>query len=218
MVLRDILLPPDDNIEQPSENLQFDLTVLEAIQATRCLRGWPEVAKCGNLHLAWEYAQDPHNHKCFINMLRVSPHVFDFILTLIKDHPVFFNNSHVLQTPVDVQLAITLYHMGRFGNGASLEDIAWTAGCSEGSVEEFTDHCFGAIESLHDMFVRPLTDEKKEKEKEWMDQQLGFKGLWREGYLMYDGTIIVVYAKPGLNGDAYYNHKANYGLNAQVSH
>jgi len=34
MVLRDILLPPDDDIEQPSENLQFDLTVLEAIRAT----------------------------------------------------------------------------------------------------------------------------------------------------------------------------------------
>jgi len=59
MVLRDILLPPDDDIEQPSENLQFDLTVLEAIQATRYLHGRPEVAKCGNLHLAWEYAQDP---------------------------------------------------------------------------------------------------------------------------------------------------------------
>jgi len=147
MVLRDILLPPDDNIEQPSENLQFDLTVLEAIRATRYLRGQPEVAKCSNLHLAWEYAQDPHDHKRFINMLRVSPHLFNFILTLIKDHPVFFNNSHVPQMPVDVQLAITLYRMGRFGNGASLEDIAWTAGCSEGSVEEFTDCCFEAMES-----------------------------------------------------------------------
>jgi len=96
MVLRDILLPPDDDIEQPSENLQFDLTVLEAIRATRYLCGQPEVAKCGNLHLAWEYAQDPHDHKRFINMLWVSPHVFNFILTLIKDHPVFFNRLRSL--------------------------------------------------------------------------------------------------------------------------
>jgi len=50
MVLRDIPLPPDDNIEQPSKNLQFDLTVLEAIRATRYLCGQPKVAKCGNLH------------------------------------------------------------------------------------------------------------------------------------------------------------------------
>ena len=33
---------------------------------------------------------------------------------------------------------------------------------------------------------------------------------------MYDGTIVVLYKKPGLNGDAYYMRKANYGLNAQV--
>ena len=33
---------------------------------------------------------------------------------------------------------------------------------------------------------------------------------------MYDGTIVVLYAKPGLNGDAYFTRKANYGLNLQV--
>ena len=33
---------------------------------------------------------------------------------------------------------------------------------------------------------------------------------------MYDGTIVVLHAKPGLNGDAYYTRKANYGLNLQV--
>ena len=108
--------------------------------------------------------------------------------------------------------------MGHFGNGASLEDVACMAGCSEGAVKNYTDRCFKAIESLHDIFVRCLTDEEKEKEKKWMDKHLGFQGLWREGYLMYDGTIVVLYAKPGLNGDAYYTWKANYGLNVQVSH
>ena len=33
---------------------------------------------------------------------------------------------------------------------------------------------------------------------------------------MYDGTIVVLYAKPGLNGDAYFIRKSNYGLNLQV--
>ena len=49
-----------------------------------------------------------------------------------------------------------------------------------------------------------------------MDEHLGFRGTWREGWLMYDGTIVVLYKKPGLNGDAYYTRKGNYGLNAQV--
>jgi hypothetical protein len=73
-----------------------------------------------------------------------------------------------------------LYRLGRYGNGASLEDIARVAGFSEGSVEAFTDRVFTAIEDLHDLFVRPLTPEEKEAEKVWMDNHLGFKGLWRE--------------------------------------
>ena len=149
-------------------------------------------------------------------MLRVSPLVFNVILELIKDNPVFANNSNVPQTPVDVQLAVTLYRLGHYGNAASLEDVARLAGVSSGSVEAFTYRCFDVIQALHNMFVQPLTPEEKEREKEWMDQHLEFKGLWREGWIMYDGTIVVLYAKPGRDGDAYYTRKANYGLNVQV--
>ncbi|KAG5650825.1 hypothetical protein H0H81_010887 [Sphagnurus paluster] len=148
------------------------------------------VPKAGNLHLAWEYAKNPAHHDMFIQMLCVSPVVFMVILKLIKDHPIFMNNSNVPQTPVNYQLAVTLYCMGRFGNTACLADIAREAGISEGSVEIFTNCCFTAIESLHDMFIQPLTPEEKEKEKRWMDEHVGFKGLWREGCIMYNGTII----------------------------
>jgi len=107
--------------------------------------------------------------------------------------------------------------MGRYGNGASVQDIARIAGCSEGAVELYTDRCLKAIESLHDLFVRRLTSAEKEKEKKWMDEHLCFKGMWREGWVMYDGTIVVLYKRPSLNGDAYYTRKANYGLNVQVN-
>ncbi|KIL53860.1 hypothetical protein M378DRAFT_1068376 [Amanita muscaria Koide BX008] len=33
---------------------------------------------------------------------------------------------------------------------------------------------------------------------------------------MYDGTIVVLYARPAMDGDAYYTRKCNYGLNLQV--
>ena len=45
---------------------------------------------------------------------------------------------------------------------------------------------------------------------------MGFRGTWQDGWVMYDGTIVVLYARPGLDGDAYYTHKSNYGLNLQV--
>jgi len=138
------------------------------------------------------------------------------ILDLIEDHPVFRNDTNLGQTPVEQQLAVTLFRMGRYGNGASVEDIARAAGCSEGSVENYTNRCFEAILSLHGQFVRKLTQAEKEIEKEWMDDRLGFRGTWRDGWVMYDGTIVVLYRKPGQNGDAYYTRKANYGLNVQV--
>ena len=65
--------------------------------------------------------------------------------------------------------------------------------------------------------MRPLTADEKEVEKRWIDTHMGFEGLWREGWVMYDGTIVVLYARPGLDGDAYYTRKSNYGLNLQVS-
>ncbi|KAF8233040.1 hypothetical protein L208DRAFT_910338 [Tricholoma matsutake] len=94
--------------------------------------------------------------------------------------------------------------MGRYGNGTNVEDIACAAGCSEGSVENFTNHCFEVILSLQSQFIQKLTPAEKEVEKEWMDHHLGFQGSWRDGWVMYDGTIVVLYRKPGKNGDAYY--------------
>jgi hypothetical protein len=217
MTIRDIITPPEDlDFTSLIDKLSVDIQTLHAIRTTRYLGDRGHVAKAGNLHLAWVYAGNPNDHGRFTNMLRVSPYVFGVLLDLIKDHEVFQNNSNMPQSPVEQQLAVALYRLGRYGNGASLEDVARVAGCSEGSVEAFTNCVFSAIEDLHDLFVRPLTPEEKEAEKIWMDKHLGFKGLWREGWLMYDGTIVVLYARPGLNGQGYYTRKANYGLNLQV--
>ena len=107
-------------------------------------------------------------------MFWVSLGLFQVLLHLIEEHPVFWNNSNIPQKPVEVQLETTLYCMGRYGNGASLEDVARICGSSEGDVKNATCRCFDAIESLHDLFVCPLTAKEKEVEKQWMDQHLGF--------------------------------------------
>jgi hypothetical protein len=149
-------------------------------------------------------------------MLRMAPESFQLLHSLIANHPVFTNHSNHPQAPVANQLAVTLFRLGRYGNGASVMDIARQAGCSEGSVEKYTARCFDAIESLHDIFMRPMTEEEKEIEKKWIEDHVGVGGLWHEGWVMYDRTIVVLYARPGLNGDGYYTRKSNYGLNAQV--
>ncbi|EPS99925.1 hypothetical protein FOMPIDRAFT_25163, partial [Fomitopsis schrenkii] len=60
----------------------------------------------------------------FIQMVCVSPRVFWGILHLIQDHLVFTNDSNNPQESVEIQLATTLYRMGRHGNAASLADLA----------------------------------------------------------------------------------------------
>ena len=219
MLLRDLFNPLDDldDLEALCQQFELDIRILNEIRTSRYLRGRSPVLKLGNIHLAWEYAQNPRDHERFVNMLRVSPQVFDVILYFIHDQPIFQNNSNNPQAPIPTQLAVTLYRMGRYGNGASTEDLARVSGISEGSVINYTERCLKAIESLHDIFVRPLTPEEKEREKCWMDEHLGFVASWREGWIMYDGTIIVLYACPGMHGSAYYTRKGNYGLNCQVS-
>ena len=124
-LLHDIILPPsDDDFAQFSDNLTFDLHVINAIQNTHYLHGRGNIPKAGTLHLAFKYEQNPDNHHRFTHMFRVSPHIFDVILNLIKDHPIFQNNSNNEQAPVHIQLAVTLFRLGRYGNAASVQDIA----------------------------------------------------------------------------------------------
>ncbi|KAF7321839.1 DDE Tnp4 domain-containing protein [Mycena kentingensis (nom. inval.)] len=218
MCVRDaVLLDTQQDAEFLVQKLSVDIETLRLIRNTRYLAPREPVAKAGSLHLAWIYKTGtPSDQKRFENMLRMSPYCFDVLLQLIQDHPIFTNNSNNPQAPVEEQLAVTLYRMGRYGNGASVQDIARTAGCSEGSVENFTNRVFTAIESLHDLFVRPLTEEEKDREKQWVEDSLGFGGLWREGWIMYDGTIVPLFTKPALNGQGYYTRKSNYGLNVQI--
>lgn len=197
-------------------NLLVDLEILCKLRNTRYLFPRVPIPKHSNLHLVREYAQSASFQDRFESMLRVSPYVYEVIINLLGDHAVFQNNSHNRQTPVWIQLAITLYRLGHYGNSASVRDIAQNFGFSEGAVEKFTQRCFTALESLHNAVVRGLTPEEKEVEKKWIDAHVGFHGLWREGWVMYDGTIVVLHERPGFNGDAYFTRKSNYGLNLQV--
>ncbi|KAH7918099.1 hypothetical protein BV22DRAFT_997097, partial [Leucogyrophana mollusca] len=134
MIIRALFQPAKD-LEDVARELDLDINCILAIQQARYLHARPPVRKAGSLHLAWEYAQSPADHHRFVNMLHISPKVFQAILGLIEDHPIFYNESNTPQESVEVQLGVTLYRMGRYGNGASLEDIAQVAGCSEGAVE-----------------------------------------------------------------------------------
>ena len=165
-----------DDYDGLCQHFALDVQLIHSICTTCYLCGHhPHILKLGNLHLAFEYAKNHEDHHHFVQMLHMSPQAFDILVQLIKDHPAFHNESNQVQAPVETQLAVTLYRMGWYGNGVSLGDVARIAGVSDGSVQNFTKQCFDAIESLHDLFVRPLTQEK-DVEKRWLDHHLGFSG------------------------------------------
>lgn len=138
---------PHKNLSHMVKDLHIDLKIIKMIACTWYLHTRSAVPKSGTLHLAWEHANSPNVHHHFVQMLHVTPESFHFILQLIENHPVFQTQSNQPQTPVQTQLTVTLYHMGCFGNGASVPDIAQTAGISEGSVEDFTNQCHVALHS-----------------------------------------------------------------------
>lgn len=216
------LISPEKGLEESLFQLSVDASVLVMLEETRYLQSRKyHVPKLGQLPLLWEYGRNQRDHHRFIHLVRLSPSSFHALLELIEDHPVFTSEDSDTggssQAPTEIQLAITLYRMGRYGNGVSFKDVANWGGIGEGTVGDYTRRCLLAIESLQEMFVRKLTYQEKEREKNWVEKELGFTGgLCREGWVMYDGTIVVLSRKPEQHGDAYFTRKSNYGLNVQV--
>ncbi|KAF8327489.1 hypothetical protein F5887DRAFT_1083792 [Amanita rubescens] len=81
----------------------------------------------------------------FCSYLRISPACFDDLLLTISDHPIFHNNSNNSQMAVDIQLAITLYHFGHYGNAAGTNEVALWAGVGDDTVRNATASVMVAI-------------------------------------------------------------------------
>lgn len=197
------------------QQTMLDLELIMSLQNTRYLNPRVSVPREGNLHLIYRYAQSPAHFKHFVQMVRVTPECFCCILDLIKDNPVFGNESKISQTPVETQLAVALFRFGRYGNGASLQDVSQVAGIGIGTTKLFTDCVILALLDIHHKLIRSLTNEERTLERHWVHSQNQFPGFQAEIF-QYDGNTIPLWQKPGLNGDAYYSRHGLYELNTQV--
>lgn len=56
---------------------------------------------------------------------------FKYVTNLIKDDPIFYNNSNIPQTPVYAELHYALYKFDSDGNASS-----WTSGASKWGISE----------------------------------------------------------------------------------
>jgi hypothetical protein len=157
-----------------------------------------------------------HHPHLFQQKLHVEPEIFDDILNLIFDHPIFYNNSHNSQLSVSIQLAIFLNHAGHYSNAIAVEYVAQWAGISVGSVINCTNHIMVALLNQHDTFMGfPPPDSKDFK----LARKYAAEDVcpeWQNGILAVDDSKINVYQKPGFHGEVFFDRKSRYSLGCQV--
>ena len=86
MLMCQIFTPAaQQTLEHRRRENDLDINTLLSILLTHYPNGRPTVPRLGNMQLVWDFSENPANHHRFINMLRVTPLVFQTILTLIKD-------------------------------------------------------------------------------------------------------------------------------------
>jgi hypothetical protein len=90
-------------------------------------------------HLKTE--REDHFHEA----LHKNPTTFDALVYAIEHDPIFTNNSNIPQTPIEEQLAITLYRFGHDGNSSGLQSVANWAGVGKGTVALVTRQVMTAI-------------------------------------------------------------------------
>lgn len=196
--------------EQWDAQLQALVTYL---LTARVLEACPPVKKSSQLDLYLTDFRRDHPDR-FRKKLRVSPHVFDRLVELIEDHHIFHNNSNVPQHPIPIQLAIFLVRVGHYGNASAPEYVAQWAGVCVGTVINVTYRCLIAFLALHDEAVMMPPEEEKERAKEYVEAATCPE--WRNGFLLADGTKFVLFQKPGLHGEAWFDKNKNYSIDCQV--
>ncbi|KIJ09092.1 hypothetical protein PAXINDRAFT_43034, partial [Paxillus involutus ATCC 200175] len=151
----------------------------------------------------------------FRSILRVTPSTFDQLVAKLSPDPVFHNQGSYEQQPVEIQLAVTLYRFGHYGNAAGHSSVACWAGLGHGTVSLMTRRVMTAILRPHFMSsaVRFPTAEEKEAAKSWVEARSC--KAWRDGWCFVDGTLVPLYDRPHWYGESYFDRKCNYSLNIQ---
>ena len=143
----------------------------------------------------------------FRQEIRMSRSAFDRLLDLIQLHNAYHNNSSHAQYPVQLQLLLTLYRLGCFGNGVSTGKVARRFGVSEGAARLFTHRTIVAILSPEKSLVCWPSSAEKTIIKKRIENQSEFPNCL--GFV--DGTLAVLESRPSLHGSDYSGRKNKYG-------
>ena len=203
-LLRHMILEGDDKSVEFTEIMD----IYEAVTGSRYLKDRSAVPKTRALvEILMQFGE-----REFKVLARCDKASFIRLVELIKDHPVFENNSRNKQSPVWLQLLVVMNRLGCDGNGASIQRMAMLNGTSYGSVEKFTERVFTAIRSLEATYVYWPNPEERARISKRMEKNHGLPGAVG----IVDGTPVNFEQRPAIDGAAYFSRKSRYCINLQL--
>lgn len=151
------------------------------------------------------------NDQRFEMIVRVPRIVFDLILDLIKENPVFHGQNSNLQFSPFFQLALVLYRLGSSGENASRGKTASLFGVGDGgTINKITQRIFECILPLQNNFISwPSNEERNQIVLNTIEELPHCIG-----YL--DGSEIPLNEKPLLDSTSYYSRSKIYSLKLQA--
>ena len=126
---------------------------------------------------------------------------------------MFSNNSANPQRDVWIQLACALHRLGHSGTGAGIGMVSRAKGVSYGSVCNYTKRVIKALNDLVPKYIFWPGDEERRLLSKKYHEAFGFEGCIGST----DGTHIVLFQKPGLDGEVFFNRKHTYSMNVLLT-
>jgi hypothetical protein len=117
------------------------------------------------------------------------------------------------QREVWIQLACALDRFGHFGNGSAIGKVARSKGVGYGSISLYTKRVIAALKELAPKYITWPGPEERRHLSEYNHKEYGFDGC----ILSSDGTHIVLFQRPSLEGEVYFNRKSSYSLNVMLT-
>lgn len=144
----------------------------------------------------------------FKKIIRMESINFQKLVSLLVTHPIFQNNSNLLQAPVELQIAIFLR---RIGSKENIFELCSRFGIAEETVYLYCKRVVIAIISLKKNLVKWPTGEDKQNTHE------GFKNIGGMENIIgaIDGSHIVLANAPLRQPETYWSRKKKYSIQLQ---
>ncbi|KAL9934294.1 hypothetical protein V8E36_006750, partial [Tilletia maclaganii] len=159
----------DDLAKELSDHVKRAAIFFQGLAAPSNLHPSRYVRQTPKLRVQLRNSGLPSDIKTYRRLFRVLPEAFDRLVEVLSPYQVFARRDpRRAQATVTEQLAVTLYWLGRSGNGGGTEDVALACGCAEGSVHLYI---LRVVEALYDARSAVLcwaSEEEKADARAWV--------------------------------------------------